>query len=53
MEGAALNGLLRAQALIAREIAPWDVDLQAMAKTKPDPVALRKALLAAVRTEPV
>jgi hypothetical protein len=53
MEGAALNGLLRAQALLAREIAPWDVDLQAMAATKPDPVALRKALLAAVRAEPV
>ncbi|MDH5520744.1 MAG: hypothetical protein OEZ14_09455, partial [Acidimicrobiia bacterium] len=52
MEGAALAGLVRAQALIAREIAPWDDEIQSMARTRPDPVALRKALLAAVRAEP-
>jgi hypothetical protein len=52
MEGAALSGLARAQALLAREIAPWDTDLQTMATTRPDPVALRKTLLAAVRHRP-
>lgn len=50
MEGAALAGLVRAQALLAREIAPWDEAVRRIATTDhPDPGDLRKALLAAVR----
>jgi len=50
MEGAALAGLVRAQALLAREIAPWDEAVRQIAATDhPDPGDLRKALLAAVR----
>ncbi|CAN5803666.1 hypothetical protein BH23ACT10_BH23ACT10_07280 [soil metagenome] len=50
MEGAALAGLVRAQALLAREIAPWDETTAALAASpKPDPGELRRAVLAAVR----
>lgn len=50
MEGAALAGLVRAQALLAREIAPWDDTVTALAgRRRPDPVDLRKAVLDAVR----
>jgi len=50
MEGAALAGLVLAQALLAREIAPWDETVRQIAATDlPDPGDLRKALLAAVR----
>lgn len=54
MEGAAAAGLPRAQALlaveIARRVAPWDDAVAALATgTSPDPRALRKALLAAVK----
>lgn len=49
MEGAALSGLVRAQALIARELAPWDEELVALTRTVPDPTELRRALLAALR----
>jgi hypothetical protein len=53
MEGAALSGLTRAQALLAREVAPWDETLGKLATdSRPDPTAVRKALLAAVRTSP-
>lgn len=52
MEGAALAGLVRAQALIARELAPWDDELMALTKGTPDPIDLRRALLAALRSEP-
>jgi hypothetical protein len=51
MEGAALAGLARAQVLLARELAPWDHDLQELAKTRPDVVAVRRALLAALRAD--
>lgn len=51
MEGAALAGLTRAQVLLARELAPWDHDLQELAKTAPDAVAVRRALLAALRAD--
>jgi hypothetical protein len=50
MEGAALAGLDRAQALLAREIAPWDGGLQELAR---DPnvrgADARRALLGALR----
>lgn len=50
MEGAARAGLSRAQALLAHEIAPWDQALSELNKqARPDPEALRKALLTAVR----
>ncbi|MGH9246504.1 MAG: hypothetical protein ACRD29_19775 [Acidimicrobiales bacterium] len=50
MEGAATAGLIHAQALLAREIAPWDAGVgEAAAPANPDPAHLRKALLAAVR----
>jgi hypothetical protein len=51
MEGAALAGLTRAQVLLARELAPWDHDLQELAKTSPDSLAVRRALLAALRAD--
>lgn len=51
MEGAALAGLVRAQALLAREIAPGDDDVARLAaKDRPDAAELRKAVLAAVRS---
>lgn len=47
--GAAAAGLVRAQALLARAIAPHDVDVAAAADAEtPDPDGLRKALLASV-----
>jgi hypothetical protein len=49
LEGAALAGLVRAQALLAGEIAPWDEQVAALAAGRPDPAALRRALLAALR----
>lgn len=49
MEGAALAGLSRAQVLLARELAPWDTELAELAKGRPDSVALRRALLTALR----
>lgn len=51
MEGAALAGLVHAQALLARELAPWDQDLIEVTKTSSDPTELRRALLAALRSE--
>ncbi len=54
MEGAARAGLVRAQALLAREIVPWDAAVAALAaEGRPDPNALRRALLAAVRGDGV
>jgi hypothetical protein len=50
MEGAALAGLIRAQALLAREIAPWSNEVVALARTAlPDPNEVRRVLLAALR----
>ena len=50
MEGAALAGLRRAQALLARTIVPGDPEVEAAAaKDPPDPDELRRALLHAVR----
>jgi hypothetical protein len=50
MEGASIAGLVRAQTLLAREIAPGDPEVQAAAnRERPDPVELRRALLRAVR----
>ncbi len=50
MEGAALAGLRRAQALLARAIAPDDAAVAAAAaKEPPDPDELRRAVLRAVR----
>jgi hypothetical protein len=50
MEGAALAGLIRAQALLAREIAPWSDEVVTLAEAAaPDPTEVRRALLAAVR----
>ena len=47
LAGAATAGLVRAQALLARAIAPHDPDVEALAAAaSPDPDALRKALLA-------
>ncbi len=50
MEGAAVAGLRRAQALLAREIVPWDESVAALA-ARPSASAdeLRRAVLAAVR----
>ena len=45
--GAASAGLLHAQALLAKEIAPYDAAVAAAA-VDPEPVALRRALLASV-----
>jgi hypothetical protein len=58
MESAAAAGLPRAQALlateIARRVAPWDEEVaRAAASHDADPVAVRRALLAAVRRESV
>lgn len=50
MEGAALAGLAKAQALLAREIAPWSDEVATFAgAVEPDPNQVRRALLAAVR----
>lgn len=54
MEGASLAGLVRAQALlageIARQVAPWDQEvIELSTSPAPDPAAIRRALLAAVR----
>lgn len=50
MEGAALAGLRRAQALLAREIVPWDEDVADLAN-RPEATAdeVRRKLLTAVR----
>jgi hypothetical protein len=49
MEGAALAGLVRAQALLARELVPHDERVQQLARGRPDPAALRRAVLEALR----
>jgi hypothetical protein len=50
MEGAALAGLTRAQALLAREIVPWDETVQALGgQPNPDVAAIRRAVLEALR----
>ncbi len=50
MEGAAVAGLRRAQALLARAIVPGDAGVEAAAsKDPPDPDELRRAVLHAVR----
>lgn len=50
LEGAARAGLRRAQALLARSIAPRDERVRRLAdEAAPDPDAVRAALLAAVR----
>jgi hypothetical protein len=51
MEGAATAGLPRAQALLAREVAPHDATVTGLAETRrPDPTETRRALISAVRT---
>jgi len=49
MEGAALAGLATAQALLAREIAPWNSEVQEVVKGPTDPVDVRRTLLKALR----
>jgi hypothetical protein len=51
LEGATRAALPRAQALLAREIAPDDDEVRRLTgeRTPPDPTELRRALLAAVR----
>lgn len=50
MEGAAQAGLVLAQALLAREIAPGDAEVARLAaEPRPDPQELRRAVLQAVR----
>ena len=50
MEGAAVAGLVRAQALLAGEIVPWDEDVRALVDaTATSPDEVRRAVLAAVR----
>lgn len=50
MEGAALAGLVRAQALLAREIVPWDENVQSLCgHPRPMPEDIRRVLLAALR----
>lgn len=50
MEGAATAGLTRAQALLARALAPGDAAVEAeAARADPDAEALRRAVLAALR----
>jgi hypothetical protein len=49
LSGAAVAGLARAQALLARSILPYDAAVQAACDAEvPDPDAIRKALLAGV-----
>jgi hypothetical protein len=50
MEGAAIAGLLSAQLLLAREIAPWDDTVRALDPSQP-PDQVRRTLLNAVRGE--
>jgi hypothetical protein len=53
MEGAAVAGLRRAQALLASEIVPWNEEIGRLASAPDaDPAEVRRALLAAVRGEP-
>lgn len=53
LEGAASAGLPRAQALLARAIAPRDAAVAALAdQADPDPDAVRRALLASVDAGP-
>jgi hypothetical protein len=53
MEGASNAGLDRAQALLARELAPEDPAVVGLATSSQlDPSEVRRTLLAAVRTEP-
>ncbi len=50
-EGAAQAGLWHAQGLLAQQVAPADEAVRSIAQARdPDPAALRKAVLAAVRT---
>lgn len=50
MAGAALAGLVRAQALLAQLVAPSDARLARFAaETRPDPTEVRRTLLAALR----
>jgi len=50
LEGAAIAGLVRAQGLLARAIAPGDTDVEVIAsRLRPDPDELRRAVLKAVR----
>jgi hypothetical protein len=51
MEGAAVAGLPTAQALLAREIAPWNEELQQAVKLGADPAEVRRTLLTALRGE--
>lgn len=51
MEGATVAGLVRAQALLAREIAPWNTELAEIAKRSTDTVEVRRALLTALRSD--
>ncbi|MEA2058575.1 MAG: hypothetical protein U9O63_07630 [Actinomycetota bacterium] len=52
MQGAATAGLSRAQALLAREVAPQDAAVADLAGVpRPDPTEIRRTLIAAVRTE--
>ena len=52
MQGAATAGLPRAQALLAREVAPQDAAVAGLAGVlQPDPTEIRRTLIAAVRTE--
>jgi hypothetical protein len=48
MEGAARAGLVRAQLLLAREIAPWDDYLRSLDEGR-SPAEVRKAVLGALR----
>ena len=49
MAGAAVAGLVHAQALLARAITPYDKDVLALTEARePDPDAIRKAVLAGV-----
>jgi hypothetical protein len=50
MAGAAVAGLVRAQALLAQQVAPHDGKLAALAaQSHPDPTEVRRALLSALR----
>lgn len=52
MEGASRAGLVRAQVLLAREIAPADDAVAALAASgTPEPAEVRRAVLAAVRRD--
>ncbi len=51
MEGAAVAGLVTAHALLARQIAPWNTDLEEIVNRSTDPAEVRRALLAALRVD--